>query len=182
MRTRYRILFILFLLIMFNSLQASETKKVRVVQFLGTAIGEDRMIDDGEGGVMAATCFEIDMRNLKTGKKIGKGVDCLSNVTAVGGGLSVLATSYFMFKKGTVVSRGLTSVQPKTTGSPGFTHITGAIPAVDDKTIVASLGTGKFAGRSGQARLSGAVAMKTLADGRLEIKFNCIFVLSVDRN
>ncbi len=182
MSVRFKILYIFFLVIIFSSLQASETKKVRVVQFLGTAIGEDRMIDDGEGGVMAATCFEIAMRDLKTGKKIGTGVDCLSNITAVGDGLSVLATSYFIFKKGTVVNRGLTSVQPKTTGSPDFTHITGAIPAKGDKTIIASLGTGKFAGRSGQARLSGAVAMKTLADGRLEIKFNCIFVLSVDRN
>jgi len=168
----------LLLATVFNNAHAFDVEK-QIIQFSGTAIGEERMIADGTGGLLAALCFDIDMRDVKTGKIVGKGVDCLSDITTVSGGLSILATSIFEFENGTVVNRGLTSVQPKTIGSLGITHITGAIPTADEVTIITSLGTGDFANKTGQARLSGAVTMNPLADGRLEITFDCLFVLEL---
>ena len=173
--------FIILLTLTFSATYAGHRKDGKIiVQFHGTDIGEERLIDDGVGGVLPALCFDVDMRDLSTGKKVGTGIDCLSEVTDVSGGISLLATSIFEFKNGTIVNRGYTSVQPKTVGSPDITHITGSIPTSTDSTLIASLGKGKYAGKTGQTRLSGAVAMKALGDGRLQITFDCIFVVTLD--
>ena len=85
---------------------------------------------DGDGEDEPADCFDVDLINLETGKVVGGGTDCLANVNpGVNGGLEVVGTTYFHLPEGTLISRGLTTVQPVNHGSPGYTHITGAMPS-----------------------------------------------------
>jgi hypothetical protein len=149
-----------------------------IVALKGTAIGEMRHVSAGAPGDDAqALCFDLDMIDLKTGRKIGGATDCLSNIQPVGDGIALVGRTIFNFPGGTLVTRGLTSVQPTTHGSPTLTHITGAVPAPGENSVLA--GTGRFKGASGSARLSGGVKMEPLADGRLQITFDCVFVLDL---
>lgn len=77
-----------------------------------------------------------------------------------------------------LTSRGQTTVQPTTIGSPDVTHITGAIPATDENSILS--GTRKFQDATGQVRLSGSVNLDNLGSG--EITFDCLFVINLDRS
>jgi hypothetical protein len=148
-----------------------------VVALVGTDVGYVEEMKYGEPGDDAtALCFDLDIIDLKTGKKIGTATDCLSNITPVGDGLALVGRTFFHFPGGTVVTRGLTTVQPITHGSPDFTHITGAIPAAGENSVLA--GDGKFKNVAGTARLSGAVNML----GGDEIAFNCVFVLDFEKD
>jgi hypothetical protein len=149
-----------------------------IVALKGTAIGEIRPVAVGAPGDDAqALCFDLDLIDLKTGRKIGTATDCLSNIQPVGDGIALVGRTIFNFPGGTLVTRGLTSVQPKTHGSPTVTHVTGAIPAPGENSILS--GTGRFRNAAGSVRLSGAVKMEPLADGRLQITFDCIFVVDL---
>ncbi|MEM1325605.1 MAG: hypothetical protein AAGI23_06605 [Bacteroidota bacterium] len=145
-----------------------------VLRLAGTAVGENRAVDGIEGG---GNCFDVDVYDVMTGEKIGTGTDCLSNVNEVGEGLALTGTAIFNLPGGQIVSRALTSVQPKTHGSDGKTHITGSIPSKGDNDIVS--GTGKYAEASGTVRLSGAVDMSNVASNN-EITFDCLFLVELD--
>ena len=77
---------------------------------------------------------------------------------------------------GTLISRGLTTVQPVLHGSVDFTHITGAIPSPGDEGVI--YGDGKFKNASGPVRLSGAVNLSELASDGL-ITFDCMFLIDI---
>ena len=125
-----------------------------------------------------ATCFDMDLVDAKTGNVIGRGSDCLSDIapSGDGGGLMLTATTFFYFPGGTLVSRGRVTVQPVTTGSTEFTHITGAMPSPYANSVI--YGDGKFKNAYGSVRLSGAVNMSELNTIGL-IVFDCVFVLDI---
>lgn len=121
-----------------------------------------------------ALCYDLDLVDVKSGNVIGSAADCLTDISGVGDGVALTGTTFFFFPGGTVVTRGLTTVQPKTHGSADFTHITGAIPQPTDNNVI--YGDGKFKNASGPVRLSGAV---NLSNFPAEATFDCIFVLDV---
>lgn len=150
------------------------------MRLLGTAVGYESTVPDidGDGFDDPATCFDVEVFNAATGLKMGDGTDCLSNITPAGDGLQIVGTTYFKLPGGTLISRGNTSVQPTTWGSPTVTHITGAIPSPGDNSVLA--GTGAFKGAKGEVRLSGAVNMSNIANG--EISFDCLFIADISRS
>ncbi|NIP38858.1 MAG: hypothetical protein GWO07_08995 [Candidatus Dadabacteria bacterium] len=157
-----------------------------VVKFLGTATGEDTMIDtdgDGEDDV-ESTCFENDLVDPNTGNVVGHGIDCLRDITPVEdtNGLTLTSNIFFTFDdpglpNGLISSEGTTTVQPLITDSAldaGLTHQTQSFS--DDDTI--TFGTGDFAGATGNARLSGLVDLTTFPDDTF---FNCMFIIRANR-
>ncbi|MEM8528142.1 MAG: hypothetical protein AAGG68_26095 [Bacteroidota bacterium] len=181
MRTLFLIA-LCFGLTFFTSCEQTETKNpqleqgFRVVRLVGTAVGEMRPVPDidGDGQEDMGNCFDLTLLDANTGKVLGTGTDCLSNVESVGDGLAIVGTAIFNFEDGTLVTRGLTSVRPKTHGSPSITHITGAVPTKSSNDILS--GTGQFEGVKGGVRLSGAVDMSKVESDN-EITFNCVFVI-----
>ncbi len=147
----------------------------RVVKLVGRAIGEQREVPDFNGdGVTTGTCFDLQLIDASNNKVVGTATDCLSNVQQnPDGSIALTGTAFFNFNDGTgsLISRGLTTVQPTTHGSPGITHITGAIPTADSNDIIG--GTGDYKGAKGNVRLSGAVTMH----GPNEITFSCVFII-----
>jgi len=151
-----------------------------VVLLAGTAVGADGTPQFNEfdlpvpaGGV---TCFDMDLVDAKTGNVIGRGSDCLSDINSSDGlGFMMTATTFFYFPGGTLVSQGRVTVQPVLTGSPEFTHITGAVPSPYDNNVI--YGDGKFKKAAGSVRLSGAVNMSELSIGK--IFFDCVFVIDM---
>ncbi len=129
---------------------------------------------DGDGMDDPAMCFDVDLYD-SAGRKIGTATDCLSNITPVGDGLSIVGTTIFNLPNGTFMSRGNTTVQPLTTGdaSPA-THITGAIPMDGANGVLQ--GTGAYRDFTAQVRLSGAVNMSDVDNG--VIVFDCLFMIS----
>ena len=135
---------------------------------------------DGDGEDDDAICFDLDLIDLKKNRVIGTATDCLSDITEVGDGLALVGTTFFNFDDGTIVSRGLTTVQPTTHGSPNSTHITGAIS--DGSNDILS-GTDEFEDATGSVRLSGAVDMSSFdATEGSPITFDCIFVITLDED
>ena len=121
-------------------------------------------------------CFTVDVIDVSTQRVVGKGTDCLAAQPGdeYPEGLEVVGTTTFDFDGGhTFTSRGLTSVQPKTHGSPAITHVTGAIPPEGENSIVDA--TGRFQGMQARVRLSGAVNMSRMEQG--QVYFDCIFVV-----
>ena len=106
--------------------------------------GAEQFAQFGLDPLGGATCFDMDMFDAKTGNVIGRGSDCLSRITPSNSdnGLAMTATTFFYFPGGTLVSRGLVTVQPVLHGSPEFTHITGAVPSPSDNSVI--YGDGKF--------------------------------------
>lgn len=152
------------------------------VRLVGTDIGEDRIVPDidGDGIDDSALCFDVNLQDIKTGNIIGTATDCLSDITSVGDGLALVGTTTFNFNDGNqLTSRGITTVQPVTNGSASVTHITGSIPDIDENSILS--GTGKFYNTSGTVRLSGAVNMAPQADDTLQITFDCLFVIDLEK-
>jgi hypothetical protein len=163
--------------------EAKSDKSTNIIVALrGTSIGEVRDMEYGiAGDDDDALCFDLDIIDLKTGQKIGTAADCLSNIGESNGGLALVGRTIFNFPGGTLVTRGLTSVQPVTHGSPDFTHITGAIPATGENGVL--IGTGRFTNASGPVRLSGAVNIVPDPNGddpsELQITFDCIFDINL---
>ena len=150
-----------------------------VLRLVGTDEGEMRSVGDidGDGVDDMGNCFDLDLIDVRTGEVIGTATDCLSNVNTAGEGLALTGTAIFNLPQGQIITRGLTSVQPKTHGSEDKTHITGAIPSFGDNDIVS--GTGIYEGATGTSRLSGAVDMSRVQSNN-EISFDCVFVLNID--
>ncbi len=148
-----------------------------VVALRGTAVGEMQPIPATDAGTEEALCFTIDLVDLATGDVIGDATDCLADLEGDGEiGIALVGTTTFNFPDGTLVSRGLTTVQPVLVGSVAYTHITGAVPEPGENSVLS--GTGVFDGATGEVRLSGAVNMSELdSDGK--ITFDCVFVISV---
>jgi hypothetical protein len=125
-----------------------------------------------------ALCFDVDLIDAKTGNAIGNASDCLSGITAsvTDNGTMLTGTTFFFFPGGTLISQGLTTVQPVLHGSTDFTHITGAVPSPTDDGVI--YGDGKFKNAAGPVRLSGAVNLGLLnSDGK--ITFDCVFIIDI---
>lgn len=125
-----------------------------------------------------ALCFDLDLVDAKTGNVIGAASDCLSGITPsiTDNGTMLTGTTFFFFPGGTLISRGLTTVQPVLHGSPDSTHITGAIPSPNDNGVI--YGDGKFEDASGPVRLSGAVNLSML-NSHGQITFDCVFIIDI---
>jgi hypothetical protein len=126
----------------------------------------------------SALCYPLDLVDVKTGKVIGDAVDCLTNIDdeTYAPGVALTGTTFFNFKSGTVVTQGLTTVQPILHVPNDFTHITGAIPSPGDNNVI--YGDRKFHGVSGTARLSGAVNLTGFPGSAT---FDCVFILDFSR-
>jgi len=122
-------------------------------------------------------CFDIDLVDAKTGRVIGSGSDCLSDIIpSDNGGMSLTATSFFHFHGGTLVSQGLVSVQPKFHGLEEYTHVVGAAPAPFENNVI--YGDGKFKDAEGSVRLSGLVNLSRLGTTG-HIDFDCVFIIDL---
>jgi hypothetical protein len=121
-----------------------------------------------------ASCYTVDLFDVSQDRLVGTATDCITIIGTANGGVQVVGTTEFDFGKGhTFTTQGLTTVQPTTHGSPGITHITGAIPTPGSNGVIA--GTGRFEGFEAEARLSGAVNLSAFpAIGT----FDCLFVVS----
>ena len=120
-------------------------------------------------------CHEMDVIDPSTKLKLGRGIDCLANITPdENGGLTLTGVSIFMLPGGTIISMGGTSlptfIDGWGSGDGARSHITGGFPTTDN--IIAT--TGDFAGMSGKARLSGMVRA-----GGEKMMFDCLFVLDL---
>ena len=151
-----------------------------VVRLVGTGDAYNGDILFTEFGLtpVGAACFNLDLVDAKSGKVIGAAADCLSDIneSVSDDGLMLTGTTFFFFKSGTLISQGLTTVQPVLHGSVDFTHITGGIPSSDDESVI--YGDGKFKKASGPVRLSGTVNLSRLeTEGK--ITFDCIFIIDV---
>ena len=164
-----------------------------VVELLGTATGVEETwedlgvpVPDGLAASDSPLCFTIPMYDLSSGSQVGTAKDCLFIFGDANGGTTakVMATTFFNFNNGTLVGRGLTTVQqiPNdwVNGGADFTHITGAVPGASDvSNILVEKGNKRYEFSTGQVRLSGAVNLsKLVSDG--EITFSCIFKISLD--
>ena len=139
--------------------------------------GDDLFNDFGLDPV-GALCFDVDLVDAKTGKSIGTASDCLSGISPsiTDNGVMLTGTTFFFFPGGTLISQGLTTVQPALHGSADFTHITGAVPSPSDNGVI--YGDGKFKNANGPVRLSGAVNLSMLdSDG--VITFDCVFIIDI---
>jgi hypothetical protein len=147
--------------------------------------------------VTSAVCFDVPIFDVRSGRQVGTGTDCLFNINAVGlvvvddgqGGTVPLpivrleAQTTFNLPGGSFTAGGETSVAPITTGlgvngvDGALTHITGAIPnPASSGNIIEA--TGAFSGLENsatQARLSGSAG---LGNFPTDMAFDCVFVVS----
>ncbi len=148
-----------------------------VVALRGTSTGVSESLTDLPDSLDALCFSDLQMVEVKSGRVIGTARDCLSNINPVGDGMALTGTTFFNFEEGgSLISRGQTTVQPTTVGSPNFTHITGAIPTAESNQVIA--GTEQYQNASGTVRLSGAVNLSLLeSDG--QITFDCLFEITL---
>ena len=124
-------------------------------------------------------CFDMDLIDARTGRVIGSGSDCLSEITQFdNGAMSLTATSFFHFRHGTLVSQGLVTVQPKLHGLDEFTHVTGAAPPPYENNVIYA--DGKFKNAEGSVRLSGLVNLSRLESNYI-IDFDCVFIIDIKK-
>jgi hypothetical protein len=144
----------------------------------GQAYGGDDLFNEFGLTPLGAACFDLDLVDAKTGNTIGVAIDCLSGITPSGSdnGVMLTGTTFFFFPGGTLISQGLTTVQPVLHGSADFTHITGAVPSPGDDGVI--YGDGKFKKAAGPVRLSGAVNLSALDSDGL-ITFDCMFIIDI---
>ena len=144
----------------------------------GQAYGGNDLFEAFGLDPLDALCFDVDLVDAKTGNVIGKASDCLSgiNSSTTDNGIMLTGTTFFFFKGGTLVSQGLTTVQPVLHGSADFTHITGAVPSPSGNGVIYA--DGKFQNADGPVRLSGAVNLGALDSDGL-ITFDCVFIIDI---
>jgi len=178
----------------FSGGAGSDTATMSVVRAFFSAPLESRNLGD-------FLCYEGDLRDLKTEKVVGVGVDCLwiapiddttSGNTVAGqppfGAIqntadlspAIDAVTFFFYPGGYYVADGNTTVRPFFRGvgnGDGFTHITGSVPGATDYVVA---GTGKFSKFPGNAkvRLSGAVDLSQFFSiiNPFQIRFTCLFI------
>lgn len=164
------------LLVVGSSLDAREGPKNFVVLLSGTDDTPEVRTFDGVDYV----CYDVDLVNPTTGRRIGDAADCLefpASVAPIGddGGFGINNLTFFDLPGGTVVSLSRTTIQPVESPAAGVaTHITGEVDGSDN--IVPGLGTGRFHGATGSTRLNGTVDMSAFPT----ITFSCLFVISID--
>lgn len=170
----------------FSAGAASDTPTMSVVR---------AFFDDDGRDLARFSCYEGDLRNLKTRKVVGVGVDCLwiagiTDTTSGNTGVdeppfgpilntvdlsaAIDAVTFFFYPGGYYVADGNTTVRPFFQGvgnGDGFTHITGSFPGATDYVVA---GTGKFSKFPGKAkvRLSGTVDLSQAP----RIRFSCLFI------
>jgi len=141
---------------------AGQGRNPMILNLRGTGTAETRTLVIN--GVPAPNqCFTADLIDVTIERVVGKGPDCI--VARPGDkypdGLEVIGTTIYDFGHGhTFTSRGLTSVQPTTHGSPDITHITGAIPPESENSIVAT--TGRYRSAAGAGATLGRPAVSRL--------------------
>ncbi len=169
-----------------NGNKQSGASKRLVLNLVGERVkGVPGMVPLADGTWAEADCFEMDLLDIKTGRKVGTGKDCLMPSQFDVPGVNLLGTGFFTLPQGTLVSQGYTSVRPVRDDGPQtispaigtITHITGA--ASDLNALFPELGTKRFKNRTGTVRLSGMVNMSRLEEYG-EISFDCIFVIDLD--
>ncbi len=127
-------------------------------------------------GTEEALGFDLPVFDLATGEQVGTVLETLADITEEDTGLALVGTQTFHLDDGDLTVRGLTSVSPMTHGSPGYTHMTGGVPAEGENNVLS--GTGAYEAAQGSVRLSGAVDLSRFeSEGR--IGFNCIFVVEL---
>jgi len=150
------------------------------VRLVGTATAYDgnTLFEEFDLAPLDAACFDVDLIDAKTGKVIGRASDCLSSIgpSMTDNGVMLTGTTFFFFPGGTLISQGLTTVQPVLHGSADFTHITGAVPSPSDNSVI--YGDGKFKKAAGPVRLSGAVNLGLLNSDGI-ITFDCVFIIDI---
>lgn len=151
-----------------------------VVRLAGTGVAYagDELFEEFDLTPLGATCFDVNLVDAKTGNAIGTATDCLSSISssATDNGIMLTGTTFFYFPGGTLISQGLTTVQPVLHGSSDFTHITGAVPSPGGNGVV--YGDGKFKNATGPVRLSGAVNLGALNSAGM-ITFDCVFIIDI---
>jgi hypothetical protein len=159
---------------------AAENGRTLVVQLKGKAAGETRSIPPLEATrtTSEGNCFEVDLSDVMTDKVIGTAMRCFTDVKTVGDGMTLTDTTFYRLREGTIVSRQRTVIQPALDGWPDVTHMSMAIPAPFDNTILADAGSGTFKGVSGSTRLAGAMDMRQFRE-RNEIAFNDIALIKL---
>jgi len=120
-------------------------------------------------------CHEMDVIDPASKLRLGRGIDCLANITPdQNGGLTLTGVSIFILPGGTIISKGETSLQTFInglgSGNGSRSHITGGFPTNDN--VIAT--TGDFADMTGKARLSGMVRA-----GGEKMMFDCLFVIDL---
>lgn len=160
-----------------NELAGTDFDEIDVLNEAGVALPVDLMAFLG--------CHKVPLLDMKTKKELGSGIDCLYGVEG-----GVAAVSFFILPGGSLVTAGLTSLGPFTSGvgdnpvvpgdsnSPSPVFITGSIPDLATNSIVT--GTGQFADAEGTARVSGAVFPGPLVDDS-NFWFNCLWELNIER-
>lgn len=147
-----------------------------ILNLRGAAVAESRTLTIN-GTPTNAMCFTVDLLDVRTQQVVGKGTDCIVGKPddKHASGLEVVGTTIFDFGNGhTFTSRGLTTVQATTHGSPGISHVTGAIPPEGENSIVAA--TGRFQNLRARVRLSGAVDMSRM-EAEKRVYFDCVFIV-----
>jgi len=148
---------------------------------VGTAQPTMAMVPDAEkpGEEMLASCYEVDLIDMKNQRKIGTAVDCLTVQEVIGDFeiIRLIGTTTFNLPQGSLTTQGFTTVakaqQDTESSSVGLiSHITGA--AGTDNAIIG--GTKKFRNATGTSRLSGLVNLGVPG----QITFDCIFVINLD--
>ncbi len=156
--------------------QAQAIPKNVVVVFTGTATGEFRDI----GGI-TMDCFDVDITDPVSGRILGTGTDCLdlNSIAPIGddGGFTINNTQFFHLPRGTIVTAVVTTIQPAGVGSPGVTHITGAVSADGENQVIN--GDRRYRNAQGRVRLNGGVDM-TFFGGSNIITFDCVFRIDFD--
>lgn len=147
-----------------------------ILNLRGAAVAEMRSLNIN-GAPTNAMCFTVDLIDVRNQQIVGKGTDCIVGKPDEkhASGLEVIGTTIFDFGEGhTFTSRGLTTVQATTHGSPGITHVTGAIPPDGENSIVGA--TGRYQNLRARVRLSGAVDMSRMETEK-RVYFDCVFVV-----
>jgi hypothetical protein len=155
-----------------SSAQAQPADPTIVVTLRGLGLPVDVHIP---GVDTPGDCLETDLFNTRTDTLIGTGIDCIDIEDTDGVNFLVNRTTIFNFHQGTLVANGPTTVVSIFgASSPDFTHVVGDADASDPNII---FGTKRFAGATGNVRLSGIV---NLADFPNTVGFNCIFVIDLN--
>jgi hypothetical protein len=174
----------IFLVIFVTLFSASGANAADLGRNIVVLLAGEGLVDDSGNqftqlGLVApegVLCFDMDLINAKTGRVIGSGSDCLSDINSSdNGGMSLTATSFFHFPRGTLVSRGLVTVQPKLHGLEEFTHVTGAAPSLSENSVI--YGDGRFKNAAGSVRLSGLVNLERFGSGYID--FDCVFIIDI---